>query len=186
MNFHKKRENMASEKMKMTYTNEDDKAYGLAGMAISLVALDAVDKVSMVSLDGDGPMVTFSHAYYFSGSPSISPKATWNNLVNNYYITSAMVLSNLMSRSIVRLGMDVPAALLEEVRRNITEEGQSTCSLEDDEIDRIYTKTYNYMGRIFRNPRLHPAIDEFVRTISRRRRLSGMELRDELAALNIL
>ena len=51
--------------MTLTYLNEDDKAYGLAGMAISLAALDAIDRVAGVSLDSDGPMVTFSHQYYF-------------------------------------------------------------------------------------------------------------------------
>ena len=32
--------------MTLTYLNEDDKAYGLAGMAISLAALDAIDRVA--------------------------------------------------------------------------------------------------------------------------------------------
>ena len=35
--------------MTLTYLNEDDKAYGLAGMAISLAALDAIDRVAGVS-----------------------------------------------------------------------------------------------------------------------------------------
>ena len=177
---------MSNETLTLTYLNEDDKAYGLAGMAISLAALDAIDRVAAVSLDAEGPMVTFSHQYYFSGSPSISPKTTWDNLLHNFYITSAMVLSNVMARSIVRLGQDVPSGLLETIRHEITEEGRDTCSLEDDEIDTIYDKTRAYMGRIFRNPRLHPAIDDFARTLSRRRSLSGSEILDELRALSIV
>lgn len=172
--------------MTLTYLNEDDKAYGLAGMAISLAALDAIDRVAGVSLDSDGPMVTFSHQYYFSGSPSISPKTTWDNLLRNFYITSAMVISNVMSRSMVRLGQDVQAELLDTIHNEISREGRDTCSLEDDEIDTIYEKTRSYMGRIFRNPRLHPAIDDFARTISRRRTLSGSEIIDELRALSII
>lgn len=177
---------MATEKLTLTYLNDDDKAYGLAGMAISLAALEAIDRVAKVSLDEDGPMVTFSHAYYFSGSSSISPKASWDNLIHNYYLTTAMVLSNVMSRSIVRLHREVPQDILKTLRRNITVEGEETCSLEDDEIDRLYNKTYSYMRRIFNNPRLHPAIDSFVRTISRRRELSGTEIIDELTRLNII
>lgn len=172
--------------MTLAYINEDDKAYGLAGMAISLAALDAIDRVAGVSLDADGPMVTFSHQYYFSGSPSISPKTTWDNLLHNFYITSAMVISNVMARSMVRMGQDVPTDLLDIIHREITEEGRDTCSLEDDEIETIYDKTRAYMGRIFRNPRLHPAIDDFARTLSRRRTLSGNEVLDELRALSIV
>lgn len=177
---------MSNETITLTYLNEDDKAYGLAGMAISLAVLDAIDRVAGVSLDADGPMVTFSHQYYFSGSPSISPKTTWDNLLHNFYITSAMVISNIMARSIVRLGQDVPSDLLETIRREIAEEGRDTCSLDDDEIDTLYDKTRSYMGRIFRNPRLHPAIDDFARTLSRRRSLTGSEIIDELRSLSII
>lgn len=177
---------MGNETMTLSYLNEDDKAYGLAGMAISLAALDAIDRVASVSLDADGPMVAFSHQYYFSGSPSISPKVTWDNLLHNFYITSAMVISNVMARSMVRLGKDIPVEVLDAVHNEITEEGRDTCSLEDDEIDTLYDKTFTYMGRIFRNPRLHSAIDDFARILSRRRTLSGIEVLDELRALSIV
>lgn len=36
----------------LEYSNEDDRAYGLAGMAISLAALDAIDRIAEVNLDG--------------------------------------------------------------------------------------------------------------------------------------
>lgn len=177
---------MSKTALTLAYLNEDDRAYGLAGMAISLAALDAIDRVATVSLDADGPMVSFSHEYYFSGSPSISPKATWNNLVNNFYITSAMVVSNIMARSLVRLGEDVPADLLEEIHKEMVAEGEDTCALENDEIDRLYLKTTTGMRRIFANRRLHPAIQQFARTLSRRRELSGTEIYDELRALRLI
>ena len=170
----------------LAYQNEDDRAYGLAGMTISLAALDAIDRVSEVSLDADGPMVTFSHEYYFSGSPSISPKTTWNNLVHNFYLTTAMVVSNVMSRSLVRLGEEIPKEVEKQIREQVAEEGRETCALEDDEIDRLYAKTTGYMRRIFGNPRIRPAIGEFARVLSRRRQLSGMEIVDELRMLEII
>ena len=177
---------MSDEIFTLSYLNEDDKAYGLAGMAISLAALDAMDRVAEVSLDNAGPMVTFSNQYYFSGSPSISPKATWDNLLHNYDVTSAMVISNVMARSLVRLRRDVPSDVMKKIHEEIAEEGRDVCSLEDDEIETIYDKTRSYMGRIFRNPRLHPAIEDFARTLSRRRSLSGNEIIDELRALSLI
>lgn len=172
--------------MELAYLNEDDKAYGLAGMAISLAALDAIDRVAGISLDSDGPMVTFSHQYYFSGSPSISPKTTWDNLLHNFYITSAMVVSNVMARSLVRMHKDVPEDTMKAIFDEIEAEGRETCSLEDDEIETLFNKTRTYMGRIFRNPRLHPAIASFAGELSRRRSLSGSEIYDELRALSII
>lgn len=170
----------------LEYANEDDRAYGLAGMAISVAALDAIDKIASVSLDADGPMVTFSHYYYFCGSPSVSPKASWNHTLNNFYLTSAMVVSNVMARSLVRLGREIPRDIMTRVHDEIDAEGRDSCSLEADEIDRIYRKTTSYMQRIFGNPRLHPAIKDFARTLSRRRSMSGTEIFDELRALRIL
>lgn len=174
------------ENLTLAYLNEDDRAYGLAGMAIALAALDAIDRVADVSLDADGPMVSFSHEYYFCGSPSISPKASWNNLLHNFYITSAMAISNLMARSYVRMHQDIPSALLAELRGEMVREGEDTCSLDEDEIDRIYNRSFTGMRRIFANPRLHPAIDEFADTISRRRHLSGTEIYDELRILRLI
>lgn len=177
---------MSQQNLTLAYLNEDDRAYGLAGMAISLAALNAIDRVATVSLDADDTMVSFSHAYYFSGSPSISPKATWDNLIQNFHITSAMVISNLMARSLVRLRQEVPADLLEEIHARMEEEGRDTCSLEEDEINALYDRTLRYSRRIFANPRLHPAIKAFAGTLARRRSLSGMELRDELRRLQLI
>lgn len=177
---------MSNTIMTLKYINEDDKAYGLAGMAISLAALDAIDRIADISIDRDGPMVNFSHEYYFAGSPSISPKTTWDNLLHNFYITSAMIMGNVMSRSLVRLGCDVPAEIMNTVKVEMEEEGREACALDTDEVDTLFSKTQTHMGRIFRNPRLHPAIDHFARTISRRRTLSGMEIIDELRALSLI
>lgn len=177
---------MGTEKLTLAYLNEDDRAYGLAGMAISLAALDAIDRVAEVSLDAAGPMVSFSHEYYFCGSPSISPKATWNNLVHNFYITSSMAVSNVMARSMVRLGVDTPAELLEAIHGEMQAEGSETCSLEPEEIDSLYNRTTTSMRRIFANRRLHSAIDQFARTLSRRRTMSGWEIYDELRALRLI
>lgn len=177
---------MSSKEFTLAYLNEDDRAYGLAGMAISLAALDAIDRIACVSLDADGPMVSFSHEYYFSGSPSISPKATWSNLVHNFYITSAMVVSNVMARSLVRLGEEVPESILDKIHSEMQNEGQETCALEADEVDRLYVKTTTGMRRIFANQRLHPAIERFAGILSRRRELSGTEIFDELRALRLI
>lgn len=97
-----------------------------------------------------------------------------------------MILSNVMSRSFVRMRQDIPSELMGKLRDAIAEEGRETCSLDEDEIDSIFNKTKNQMGRIFRNPRLHPAITDFAGTISRRRSLSGREIIDELRAVSLL
>lgn len=177
---------MSNKNFSLYYNNEDDRAYGLAGMMIALANLDAIDRVSTVNLDNDGPMVEFSHAYYFSGSPSISPKSTWDNLVANFLITTSMVVGNVLARSLVRLKEAAPEEILEEIYSHVEEEGKDTCSLESDEIRTIYDNAFNRALRIFRNPRVHPAVDELARIISLRRSLSGREVYDELHILQLV
>lgn len=177
---------MSQHTFSLTYLNEDDRAYGLAGMVISLASLDALDRVAQVCLDAEGPMVEFSHAYYFVGSPSISPKSTWDNLVQNFHLTTSMVVSNILARSLVRLKENVPEQVMRQIYEEVEREGKDTCSLEDDEIENLYNNALRRSQRIFGNPRLHPAIDEFARVISRRRLLSGMEIMDELHLLQLL
>lgn len=177
---------MSQHVLTLTYLNEDDQAYGLAGMVISLASLNAIDRVAEVSIDADGPMVEFSHEYYFPGSPVVSPKATWDNLVQNFHITTSMVVSNILARSIVRMKEEAPKEIMDEIYSEVEREGRDTCSLEEDEIENLYNNALMRARRIFRNPRLHPAIDEFARVISRRRSLSGMEILDELHLLQLI
>lgn len=177
---------MTQQPFSLTYINEDDRAYGLAGMVISLASLDAIDRVAQICLDADGPMVEFSHAYYFSGSPSISPKSTWDNLVQNFHLTTSMVVSNILARSLVRLKEAAPGEIMAQIYDEVRKEGEETCSLEDDEIENLYNNALRRSQRLFSNPRLHSAIDEFARIISRRRSLSGMEILDELRLLQLI
>ncbi|MCH5230438.1 MAG: hypothetical protein J1F43_01415 [Muribaculaceae bacterium] len=177
---------MSQHKFSLSYLNEDDRAYGLAGMMVALANIDAIDRVATVTIDTDGPMVEFSHAYYFSGSPSISPKSTWDNLVANFHLTTSMVVGNILARSIVRLKEDAPAEVMKEIYDIVEEEGKETCELESDEVETLYNHALSRALRVFRNPRVHPAIDEFARIISLKRSLSGREVIDELHLLQLI
>ena len=166
--------------------NEDDRAYGLAGMMVALANLDAIDRVATITIDTDGPMVEFSHAYYFSGSPSISPKSTWDNLVENFHITTSMVVGNVLARSLVRLKTDAPEDIMHKIYEQVQEEGKDTCALEEDEIEGLYNHALTRAMRVFRNPRVHPAIEELARILSLKRSLSGREVIDELHLLQLI
>lgn len=170
---------------RLQYSNEDDRAYGLAGMAITMASLDALDRITEVFLDADGPMVTFANNYYFSSAPSVSPKVVWENLMANFQLTTSLVLSNVMSRSLVRLGRDADEDIYETVRTLVREEGRDVCSLDEEEADLVFDKMLRHSRRLFNNPRLHPAVKQLAGVISRRRRLSVLDLAEELELLRL-
>lgn len=177
---------MIDNDLKLTYSDEKDRAYGLAGMAICVAALDSIDRLASISMDASDMMVTFSNEYYFTGNPSVSPKATWDLMLRNFHLTSTMVVGNIMARALVHRHTDVPAPLLEKIHSRVAEEGKDFCGLEEDEIDEMFSRVVSYTRRIFGNPRLHAAIDEFARRLSSKRTLSGRELAAELEMLRIL
>lgn len=177
---------MGNQALTLSYLNEDDRAYGLAGMTIVAAALGAADLLSAISIDAPDNMVTFSHRYYFSNDSALSPKAVWKHTLRSYHISAAMALANVFARSKVRLGAPVPDPLLATLHQVIVDEGKDYCELETDEADEIYNRTLGYSHRIFDNTRLYPAIREFANLISRRRTLSGREIIDELESLQLL
>lgn len=171
--------------MNLIYENEDDKAYGLAGMAISVASLDALDRITEIFIDAEGPMVNFSNDYYFSSSPSVSPKSVWNNLLRNFHLTASMVMGNVMARSMVRLGEELDSMIIDTIRELVRVEGRESCELEQEEADAIFDKVLRHSRRLFYNPRLHPAVKQLAGVISRRRRMSVLELAEELEYLKI-
>ena len=97
-----------------------------------------------------------------------------------------MALSNVYARSVVRMKHDAPQESLDAIYREVKAEGEETCGLEEDEINALYNNTLTLARRIFNNPRRHPAIEQFAGVLSRRRVLSGMEIQDELHALQLI
>lgn len=172
-------------KFTIKYSNEDDRAYGLAGMAISMASLDALDRITEIFLDADGPMVSFTNDYYYAFSPSVSPKAVWTNLLNNLQLTTSLVLGNIMARSLVRLGREAEDEVFNEIRDLVRQEGSEVCSLDREEADAMFEKMMRHSRRLFYNPRLQPAVRELAGVISRRRRLSVIDLAEELELLRI-
>lgn len=169
----------------LKYNGEDDKAFGLAGMAISVASLDALDRIIEIYLDSEGPMVTFAHHYYYSQSPAVSPKDVWHNMMSNLQLTTSLAIGNVMARSLVKQGHEADRAVFEKLRSLVREEGRDYCSLDEEEADAVFDKMMRHSLRLFHNPRLHPAVRQLAEVISRRRRLSVFELAEELELLRI-
>lgn len=174
-----------NESFSLTYLNEDDRAYGLAGMAIAVASLDALNKIAEVCLDSDGPMVDFMGTYYYTGSPAVSPKTTWNTLLSNFHLTAAMAVGNVMARALVRLQQEVPDEVMRQLHDTIAEEGRDTCGLDDEEVDILFNRVMARFKRIFYNPRVNPVVSELASVLSQRRRMTGLELSEELVRLEM-
>lgn len=170
----------------LTYSNEDDRAYGLAGMTTTASLIGGIDLISEINIDQEEGMVTFSHSYFYGGSPAVSPKVSWAHTLRTFQVTAAMALGNIFARSLVRDKEDVQQQFIDTIHELMNGEGCSACDLEEDEIDNIFSRVLSYNRRIYGNPRVHPAIHELANIISRRRRLSHLDLTETLARLQLV
>lgn len=171
----------------LKYIDEDDKCYGVTGMAIGMMVWDCENLLSSVSLDAPaGESIGFTHEYYFSGNPRVSAKASWNQIVEHYQLSMGMLIANVMCRNLVLHHTAITNELKNLIYKYIDEEGQDTCSLESDEIKRLFEKSYSYLYRIFNHQGVQSVVHDFARSLKEQRFLSQSEVVEKLRALSML
>ncbi|MBD5300073.1 MAG: hypothetical protein HDS17_01180 [Bacteroides sp.] len=171
----------------LKYTDETDRCYGATGMAIGLMVFDGEDMLASITLDGDpNEMVAMSPDFYFAGNPGVSAKTAWNQILKNYNIGIAMLMSNLLCRSVVNKRQALPNELHDFLLDLAREEGHESCSLDDDEIERLFNKNYSYLNRVFNHRGVQSVAHDFASTLGQRRTLSRLDVLELLEALRML
>ncbi len=172
-------------KVSLKYIDEDDKCYGLTGMAIAVVAWDCENLLARIDLDGD-EMMEFTPHYYFSGNPRLSAKLAWNQLVEHYQLSMGLMLSNILCRHCVHRHAEVKREIVDTMLDYLIEEGQEACSLERDEVNNMFNKSYNYLYRLFNHRGVQGVANDFAAKLKQRRNLTVSEVVEELRALSML
>ena len=172
---------------RLSYIDEKDKSYGLAGMAISLVALDGEEFLNGMSIDAPvGEGVDLSQNFYFIGNPRFSAKIAWNEMLKHLQLSSGMVISNVRCRNYVQHRHKLSSELIEALKEFIREEAKENCSLDEDERDMLFEKSLRYFARLFSYSRVHDIAHEFAETIVKQRRLSSREIIEQLSQLSMI
>lgn len=171
----------------LRYTDEQDRALGLAGVAISMVAWDGERMLSAISLESEpGAGVEVTPDFHFAGNPRFSARLAWQQMVKQTELASAMIIGNAMCRWYVGRGRRLSSAVNATLRGLVRDEARTICSLDDDETDRIFTHTTEYLDRLFSHSTVASVAAHFADTLRERRRLTASEVLDELSALNRL
>lgn len=168
----------------LTYRNEDDKCYGTTGMAVAFVMLDGDELIDAVNLDADSDaVIEYASDFYFVGNPGLSAKSAWNTILKHFNYSMAAAIGNVMCRRYVldreRFDDDTKRFLIDLM----IEEGRDECNLDDDETRRLFDKNFVYLTRVFTHQGVQSVCHDFASTLKRRRRLSRLELLEELRAL---
>lgn len=161
-----------------TYIDEQDKCYGLCGMALALYAGDSADMLKEVSLDSDDAQISFTPDFFFCSNPRYSAKLAWGEMLKQYRTLTHLVAANVLSRHILLHRRAVTATLLAEMLSFVEEEGHVHCQLEADEIEHLFNASCSEMRRLFSSPQAASATERLASALSERRALSGSDIAD--------
>jgi len=170
---------------KLKYKDEADRAYGLVGMAVSLLVWDADEMLE--SLDLDAPVnggIRFTPDFYFRGSPAFSAKASWERQVEQFRLKTAMLLANVACRRFVHDSARFDSELRDKLLNLVCEEGEASCSLDKDESSAVFRKCYSYCEQIFTHSGVKQVAHDSVRSLTSKRVLHRSDLMELLAPIS--
>lgn len=167
----------------MKYRNEEDKCNGLAGMLIALMLLDEFENIIEIDIDDDNnEYIHFTPEFFAWQSQLVPPKQAWEIALRNFQLTTAMMMANLIcrySKSKKATYSDVRKAIF----KTVAEEGKRACQLEEDEVNSIFMRTFDYVNDRMQNKRVLALAKSISSEISKRRFMGDDELKDLFASL---
>lgn len=171
----------------LRYTDENDRAYGLTGMAIAIVIKDSREYLDHIDLDAPADeMMQFTPQYYFAGNPRLSARLAWNQLVSNFTLNTAIILSDILCRHTLYRNTIPADDDLRHLLETLTGEGLDTCSLEPDEVNAIFNQHLRYFTRIYRHSGVASIARDFARQLISQRHMSAHETLEALRPLAYL
>ena len=169
------------------YKDEQDKCYGLTGVAMSTVIWDVEHLISAIYLDSDAfQSIKYTPQLLAEGNAEISPRNIWNHNVEKFRLSMGMVLSNILCRTFVLEQKYINHKTKQYLLNYFIEDGIASCSLEKDEVEALFNKHYDYLSRIFSHPEVQKIANEFAELLTERRSLTQAEIVNALQTLNML
>ncbi len=178
---------MAQTEDSLRYADERDKAYGLTGMAITLVASESGGMLAGISLDGDEDTdFEMSHDFFFRGNPRMAPKYMWITGVRHLNLATRMILGNAVCRTYVLRGQPQLADPLRgAIRELVNGVAVEQCALGEDEADALFEDSFRYVHRLFSHIGVHSVADRFADELRKRRAMSAAEAVELLGQLGV-
>ncbi|MDE7426189.1 MAG: hypothetical protein K2M79_00110 [Muribaculaceae bacterium] len=166
----------------LKYKDDTDKAYGLAGMAVSLMVFDDSDTVAEISMDAPaGETIRFSPSSDMGSNPAFPAKMAWNSLLRQYNLAMGLMIGNVLSRSFIYQSRDVLPEVYQAMRDTARSEGAEQCSLVEEEADAVFSRTYRMFSNVFTHPRVGNSTRHLVECLRRQRSMSTADIFEQLS-----
>lgn len=166
----------------MKYRDEDDKCYGIAGMAIGMAIWNGEDLIYLLDIDDDASGYIRFTSDFYANDPRLSTKESWESTLRHFQMSVGMLISNMLCRSL-RGDKTGYAEIKSAIFDTIAEEGKNACQLESDEVESIFSEAYSYMSRAFSDSSIRRIATDFAAKLKESRTLSNSEVKELLDML---
>ena len=165
--------------------DERDKSYGVAGMAIAVVAYDTEDMLASVSMDAEpGHTIEFGSEFFYNANPRMSAKIAWNELIKHFRLATGLMVANTMSRNYVQHRRRLPDDTARALREAVYNYGaDDEAQLEKDEIEAVLQRNIEFFDRLFQMQAVHDATHALAADLVEKRSFSAAEIVDRLASM---
>lgn len=168
----------------LKYTDRTDRAFGLCGMALSLFIFDAEKYIDSLELDAPADCgMKLSPDFFVPSNPGLSVKSVWTSSFRHFQLTSAMVIGNLLARSLSRRRSDLSREVKSIMVDHLVREGEETCGLETAEVEQICDNSFNYLRQLLLHPVVNSTICSMAKALSDHKAMSREEILTHLMPL---
>jgi hypothetical protein len=178
---------MTSSTASFKYTDRTDRAFGLCGMALSLFIFDAEKYIDSISVDAPTDQgLRLTPDFFAPRNPGLSVKSVWSSSYQHFQLISAMLIGNLLARSIGRRRADLSHQVRDILLNNLTDEGAEACGLEASEVESICDSAFDYLRRTMLHPTVHSTVEKMAKELADKNTLSREQILSSLQPLQRL
>ena len=165
--------------LSMKYRSEDDKAYGVAGMALGLAVFDVSRLSAGIDLDESGfACLQFDPSFFQAGNPLMSAKDSWKHAYGNFQVLMGLSIANAMSRKMLLDHGTIDRKMRDFLLDEACGEGMLTCQLEREEVEPLFDRYFSHLMQVFSNRDIARAVSDFALLLRRERAIAGSDMQD--------
>lgn len=172
--------------MNLQYANDRDKAYGVAGMVVTLTALDGEKYLSLLDLDAAGShCLELDNRYGMRGNPRMSAKIVWEQTLEELRLFVSMAIGNIVCRRLLIDNRQPTTDELKALRSALEADAGEHLGLDADEADAMFDNCHRYAVSLFRHDGICRVTHSFAQTLTEKRKIQAIEAIEILASLGM-
>lgn len=168
----------------LKYVDQSDRCYGIAGMVVGITVFDGENYIMGVDTrHRDLEAVALSPDFGVIDHPGLSVKTVWRALAGRYRLAAAMVMGNVISRSVSGKRSAVDPDTLKAMISCLGEEASNLLDLSEEENRELCIQTFNHLRQTFSHPVVKQVIDLMASRLEEREAMERDELIEMLSPL---